>query len=254
MRGSGIALAILVILTSAALVYRRANTAIEMQWVQYESGVDSVRAFVALPQGQGPFPAIIVFHEWWGLNEWVKSKARALAGQGYLAMAVDLYRGEVTADASHAHELMRGVPEDRAIRDLKSAFAYLSSRSDVKSSKIGSIGWCMGGGYSLQTAVHVPGLAACVINYGKLVTDEELLAGINAPLLGIFGAQDRGIPVKSVKAFEASCRKLNKAVEMHVFSNSGHAFMNENNQKSYNGKDAVEAWQESLAFFEKHLK
>src|SRR5690348_3712482 len=120
--------------------------------VSYKSGEETVNATMYTPQGKGPFPALIVIHEWWGLNDWVKEQASKLADQGYATLAVDLYCGKVATTAEEAHEIMRGVPDDRAARDLQAAVAYLASQQNVDKSKIGSIGWCMGGGYSLQTA------------------------------------------------------------------------------------------------------
>src|SRR3954464_9206031 len=126
--------------------------AAERKQVTYSSGNDKVHGMLYTPSGKGPFPAIIVIHEWWGLNDWVKEQASKLAEQGYVALAVDLYRGKVADNPELAHELMRGVPEDRSARDLRSAFDYLAAQSNVKKDRIGSIGWCMGGGYSLKTA------------------------------------------------------------------------------------------------------
>lgn len=254
MRASGVALATLVTLTSAALVYHRANTAVATQWVSYESGADTVHAVVALPEGKGPFPAIILVHEWWGLNDWVQANAKKLAQQGYLTLSIDLYRGAVADNQATAHELSRGLPDDRAVRDLKAAFAYLRTRPDVERTRIASLGWCMGGSYSLQAAAHIPDLAACVVNYGRLITDEQLLGQINAPVLGIFGGKDKGIPVKTVRAFEKECKRLEKEVTIHVYAKSGHAFMNENNKDGYNPNDAADAWDKTTAFLAEHLK
>jgi carboxymethylenebutenolidase len=114
--------------------------------VSYKSGDDTVQAVLYTPSGNGPFPAIIVIHEYWGLNGWVKEQASKLAGQGYEALAIDLYRGKVATTPDMAHELMRGVPEDRAKRDLHAAFDFLQSQSNVRKNRIGAIGWCMGGG------------------------------------------------------------------------------------------------------------
>ena len=156
------------------------------------------------PAGKGPFPAIIVIHEWWGLNDWVKDQAAKLAGEGYVALAIDLYRGKVATTPDQAHEIMRGVPEDRAKRDLHAAFEFLQSQPNVRKDRIGAIGWCMGGGYSLDVALQEPTLAADVINYGHLATDPEALKKINAPILGLFGGQDQGIPPDDVNKFEAT--------------------------------------------------
>src|SRR5467141_4187301 len=117
--------------------------------VSYKSGDETVQAVLYTPTGKGPFPAIIVIHEYWGLNDWVKDQASKLADQGYVALAIDLYRGKVATTPDMAHEIMRGVPEDRAKRDLHAAFVFLASQPNVRKDRIGSIGWCMGGGYSL---------------------------------------------------------------------------------------------------------
>lgn len=254
MRASGIVLAGLITLTSAALIYHRAQPSVKTQLVQYQSGGDTVTGYMAFPEGKGPFPAVILIHEWWGLNDWMKANAKKFADAGYLVLAIDLYRGEVATDQDAAHELMRGLPEDRATRDVQAAFAYLVSRNEVQHNKIGAIGWCMGGGYALQAALVIPELAAAVINYGRLVTDTEMIDKINCPLLGIFGAKDRGIPVKDVEAFKAACQKADKDVTIQIYSNSGHAFINENNVKAYHAKDAKNAWEKTFAFLEKKLK
>ncbi len=143
------------------------------EMVSYKSGDETVQGFLATPGARGKFPAIVVIHEWWGLNDWVKEETQKLADQGYVALAVDLYRGKVAANSDEAHELMRGLPQDRGTRDLKAAFDYLASRKDVDKNKIGSIGWCMGGSWSMQFAVAEPRLAACVVNYGALPTDRR---------------------------------------------------------------------------------
>src|SRR5689334_18250258 len=158
--------------------------------VTYKSGDENVNGVLYAPSGNGPFPAIVVIHEWWGLNDWVKEQASKLADQGYVTLAIDLYRGKVATTPEEAHEIMRGVPEDRANRDLLAATAYLRSLKNVKPDKIGADGWCMGGGYSLDLAVNDPKLAADVINYGHLATESDTLKKINAPVLGNFGGKD----------------------------------------------------------------
>src|ERR1700756_2730659 len=92
--------------------------------VSYKSGDETVKGILYTPEGKGPFPGIVVIHEWWGLNDWVKEQAAKLAGEGYAALAIDLYRGKVATTPDEAHEIMRGVPEDRANRDLKAAFQF----------------------------------------------------------------------------------------------------------------------------------
>jgi carboxymethylenebutenolidase len=206
------------------------------------------------PSGKGPFPGIIVIHEWWGLNDWVKEQASKLADQGYEALAVDLYRGKVATTPDEAHELMRGVPEDRAARDLHAAFEFLKSQSNVKKDRIASIGWCMGGGYSLDVALQEPTLTAAVINYGHLAVDADSLKKINASILGLFGGQDRGIPVDDVKKFEQTLKQSGKSVEIVIYPKAGHAFENPNNKDGYRADDAADAWKRTTKFLADTLK
>jgi carboxymethylenebutenolidase len=222
--------------------------------VTYKSGNDTVHGLLYAPEGKGPFPAIIVIHEWWGLNDWVKEQALKLADQGYVALAIDLYRGKVATTPDEAHEIMRGVPEDRARRDLDAAFHYLQSQGAVKKDRIGAIGWCMGGGYSLDVALEEPELAADVINYGHLATDTDALKKINAPILGLFGAQDRGIPPEDVKKFGETLEKLGKKVDIKIYPDAGHAFENPNNKEGYRAADAADAWDKTVKFFAANLK
>lgn len=220
----------------------------------YKSGDETVQGVLYTPPGSGPFPAIIVIHEWWGLNDWVKDQASKLSDQGYVALAVDLYRGKVATTSDEAHEITRVVPEDRAKRDLNAAFDYLASQPNVKKDRIGAIGWCWGGGYSLDLALQQPTLAADVINYGRLATDPEALKKINAPILGLFGAQDRGITPDDVHKFEQAMKQLGKTIEVKIYDDAGHAFENPNNKTGYRPDDAADAWSRTVDFFAANLK
>lgn len=222
--------------------------------VSVKSGTETISGYLVLPDSPGPHPALVVIHEWWGLNDWVKEQTQKFADQGYVALAVDLYRGKVASDQGTAHELMRGLPQDRAIRDMKAAFAYLASRPEVNKSKIGSVGWCMGGGLSLQLAIHEPKLAACAMNYGSMPTDAADIARIKAPLLGNFGAEDQGITPDDVHAFEKVMKTAHKSVDMKIYDGAGHAFENPNNKGGYRPEAAADAWARMVEFFGKTLK
>jgi len=228
--------------------------AIDSKTVSYKSGDETVQGVLYTPAGKGPFPAIIVIHEWWGLNDWVKEQAAKLADQGYVVLAVDLYRGKVAENSDVAHELSRGLPEDRAKRDLHAAFEFLASQPNVNQNRIGAIGWCMGGGYSLEVALQEPALAAAVINYGRLATDPAALQKINAPIFGSFGGQDRGIPPDAVHRFEATMKQLNKKVDLKIYDDAGHAFENPNNKDGYREADARDAWKRTVDFLAATLK
>jgi carboxymethylenebutenolidase len=243
-----IVIAILIVLVTSA------SFAADGKPVSYKSGDETVNGILYTPQGKGPFPALVVIHEWWGLNDWVKEEASKLADQGYVTLAIDLYRGKVATTPEEAHEIMRGVPEDRSNRDLLAATTFLASQKHVDAKRIGSIGWCMGGGYSLNLAIADPKLKAAVINYGHLASDDATLKKINAAILGIFGGQDKGIPPADVKKFESQLKALGKTVEIHIFPDAGHAFENPNNKAGYRADDAAEAWKLTVAFLAKYLK
>jgi carboxymethylenebutenolidase len=222
--------------------------------VTYKSGNDTVSGYLALPEGGGKHPAILVIHEWWGLNDWVKEQAQKFAAQGYATLAVDLYRGKSASTQDEAHILMRGLAEDQGLRDLEAAYAYLATRPDVEASRIGSIGWCMGGGWSVKLAVDQPKLAACVVNYGPLPTDPVNIAKIKAPVLGNFGADDQGIPPEKVHAFEAAMKADGKTTDIKVYAGAGHGFENPNNKDGYRPVATADASQRATAFFQKYLK
>ena len=223
--------------------------------VSYKSGEESVSSFLATPAGPGPHPALLVIQEWWGLNNWVKDQARALAKEGYVALAVDLYRGKVADKQEDAHQLMMGAPPDRILRDLKAAYAYLQVRKDVKAAKIGSVGWCMGGRWTLALATEVPTLAAGVAYYGAPPTEPAAIASIKAPILGNFGGDDKGPAPDQVKAFEAAMKAAGKTIDVKIYEGAGHAFANVNNPwGGYREAAAKDAWTRTVAWFAKYLK
>jgi carboxymethylenebutenolidase len=223
--------------------------------VTFKSGGENASGFLATPAGKGPFPAVVVIQEWWGLNDWVKDQARNLAVEGYVALAPDLYRGKVTASPEEAHQLMMGAPPDRVLRDLQAAFAYLQGRSDVKKGRIGSIGWCFGGRYSLELATREPTLAAAVAYYGAPPTDPAAIAAIKAPVLGNFGGDDKGPSPDQVRAFEAAMKKAGKSIDVRIYEGAPHAFANVNNPwGGYRPKAAENAWSRSIAFLAANLK
>ena len=242
-------LAMLIVMLSAPLL-----VAATAKNVSYKSGDETVQGVLYTPQGKGPFPGIVVIHEWWGLNDWVKDQASKISDLGYVTLAIDLYRGKVATTPEEAHEIMRGVPEDRAKRDLHAAVDYLSSQANVKKERLGAIGWCMGGGYSLDVALQEPTLRADVINYGHLATDADSIATINASVLGLFGAQDHGIPVDDVKKFEQMLKQQGKKAEIIIYPDAGHGFENPNNKDGYRASDAADAWDRTVKFFASTLK
>lgn len=238
----------------ALLLLAASTFAAESKAVSYKSGDETVQGILYTPPGKGPFPGLIAIHEWWGLNDWVKQQASRLADQGYVTLALDLYRGKVATTPEMAHEIMRGLPEDRAKRDLRAAFEFLASQPSVKKDRIGAIGWCMGGGYALDVALQEPTLSAVVINYGHLATDPEALKKINASILGLFGALDQGIPPADVQKFQETLQGMGKKIDIKIYDDAGHAFENPNNKQGYREPDAADAWIRTLQFLSATLK
>lgn len=212
---------------------------------------EKIAAFLALPAEPGRRPAAILVHEWWGLNQWVKEQAVKLAMHGYIALAVDLYQGKVTSDPSEAREFKRGLQQGHAIGAFKAAFDYLLGRPDVDSKRICSVGWSMGGGLALELAIHEPQLAACVVHYGPLPTNVSDIQKISAPVLGLFGALDRGIPVSKARAFEKGMNAAGKQVEIEIYKGARHAFEGPSNERGYRPDAAVDTWSHMLKFLEK---
>jgi len=214
-----------------------------------------VQGYLATPAGgQGPWPGLIVIHEWWGLNDNIRAMTRRLAGEGYAALAVDLYGGKVVDTAEQARAAVQTSMESRAANDenLRQAYGYLAEQR--RAPKVGVIGWCFGGAHSLAAALLLPEqLDACVVYYGHLETDRTRLRTLGMPILGIFGAEDQGIPVAQVREFEAALKELGKSVEVHVYEGAGHAFANPSGTR-YRPEAAADAWATTLAFLARHLK
>lgn len=214
-----------------------------------------VTGYFARPQeAEGELPGIIVIHEWWGLNDNIRMMTRKLAAQGYKALAVDLYMGETAESPDQAGSLARkaGDHPEQAISNLKQAYRYLDEQQNV--TKTGTIGWCFGGGWSLQTALALPNeIDATVIYYGHLVNDTEQLKKLQMPVIGFFGAEDNGIPPDEVHKFEEALNKAGVTNSIHIYEGAGHAFANPSGTR-YQKEAAEDAWNKTTAFFEKYLK
>lgn len=200
-----------------------------------------------------PLPAIIMIHEWWGLNDNIRAMADRLAGEGYIVFAVDLFRGKVATTPGQARVLMMEAVEDPepARANIRAALDFVSNTAGAP--RIGSLGWCFGGGWSLNTAQLFPEeLDAAVIYYGQVTADEELLRPIGAPILGLFAADDAGIKVASVEAFRDALESLRKNYTVHIYPGVGHAFANPSG-RNYDAATADDAWRRTLEFFDLHL-
>ena len=215
--------------------------------------IAKAKAYLSLPEGaKAPMPALVVIHEWWGLNDNVMHWSDRLAAEGYAAVAVDLYGGMVATNADDAMAAMRKVDPARSKEILLAALAFLKDDPRVKATKRGCIGWCFGGGKSLELALAAPDLDAAVMYYGRPELDPMALEKLKAPLLGIFGTKDKSIPPDMVKKFDDA---LTTAKKEHVFFSydAEHAFANPSNPQ-YDQENATKAWAEAQKFLAKYLK
>jgi len=202
-----------------------------------------------------PLPALIVIHEWWGLNDNIKMMTERLAGEGYTALAVDLHRGEVAEVPEQAQQLTQAVSQnpELAKENLRQAYQYLSTEQQAPT--IASIGWCFGGSWSLNTALLYPDqLGATVIYYGgQITTDPEQLSPLKMPILGIFGELDDNPSPETVGEFKAALDSLGKSSEIYIYDGADHAFANPSGTR-YNAEAAEDAWERTITFLDRHLK
>ena len=200
-----------------------------------------------------PLPGIIMIHEWWGLNDNIRAMADRLAGEGYIVLAIDLFGGQTADNVQDARKLMLGVVNDaRSARsNIRQAYDFLTLTAGAP--EVGSLGWCFGGGWSLNAAMLLgEDLDAAVIYYGDVTDEMEKLGSIEAPILGLFGEADRGIPAGSVRSFEATLERLGKDHEIHIYPGARHAFANPTG-RNYNPEFAEDAWQRTLEFLGQEL-
>lgn len=215
--------------------------------------IEGTAMYLSLPEGKGaPLPALVVIHEWWGLNDNIRHWTDRLAEDGYAALAVDLYGGKAATTPDEAMAAMKAVDEKKALATVLAAHDFLEKDPRVKASKTGSIGWCFGGAWSLKLALNEPDLDAAVIYYGHLVTDPAQLKTIKAPILGVFGNKDKAITKESVDDFEKGLKTA--GVEHTILRyDADHAFANPSQQR-YDEKAAAESWEKVREFLAAKLK
>jgi carboxymethylenebutenolidase len=216
----------------------------------------TIKGYYAYPEGiTKPLPGIIAIHEWWGLNENIKAMTRRLAGEGYQVLAVDLYNGQIAKTPQKATQLVLQAVGNPLGTEANITKAYNYLTEEKQAPKVATIGWCFGGSWSLETALLFPQeLDAAIIYYGGQIgtaTPKELNT-LKMPILGIFGATDETIPVKTVEKFQSTLEELDKEAEFHIYENAGHAFANPSGQ-NYVPEAAEKAWDETTEFLEEHL-
>jgi carboxymethylenebutenolidase len=207
------------------------------------------------PRGEGApdVPAVLLIHEWWGLDEHVQSRARLLAESGYLALAVDLYEGRMAATAEEAQHLMGSAMRNdlRLENNLREAHRYLTEQE--RASRIGVVGWSFGGMWAFRLALLVPELDAVAVVYGHPVLEKDRLAALNAPLLALFGAQDSSIPLADVERLELTLGQLGKNATIEIVDGAGHGFAHPANPR-HQPDAAEDAWRRIRAFLDHYVR
>ena len=237
----------------AASAKPAAMTAHAGKMIQIPAGDEKIGAYLVEPVGGTAKGNLVVVQEWWGLNDWVKRTADRFAAQGFRVLAPDLYRGKVATTEEMAHELMRGLPDERAVADIQAAANYLRPPSSgQKLLKNGVIGFCMGGGFALKASLEQSPFDATVVCYGAPVLSPTRLRLLRGPLLGIYGKEDQGITPDDVKKFESLGRAAGRNVKMEEFDGVGHAFLNDT-RPGYKDDVALQAWTHIDAFLANHV-
>lgn len=207
------------------------------------------------PNADGDNPAIIMFHEWWGLNQDITNLADALAEQGYVVLAPDAYRGKTTKWIPRAVWLVSTTDEGEIAADMDASFTYLANLDNVDAKRMGSVGFCFGGRQSINLAARRgEALSAVVSLYGTAYTEKEQLEILptNVPILGIFGEDDASIPVDDVRAMDILMDEVGLNHEISIYPGVGHAFVTDENYDEPGA--AGQAWDQLLEFFATELR
>ncbi|MBZ0297798.1 MAG: dienelactone hydrolase family protein [Anaerolineae bacterium] len=227
--------------------------AIKTQMIHFSEDGDIVPGYMAQPEGEGPFPAVVVLQEWWGMNDHIQDLARRFANVGYVALAPDLYRGQVANEPDEARKLAMALQRPQAVKDIQAAVDYLLAQTFVIPKKAGVVGFCMGGRLAGWMAIEGHGIGAVVVFYGSDgPLDDEAVAKISVPMLGLFGEKDGGIPVDVVRENEQKLKAQDKVCDFIIYPGAGHAFFNDQ-RASYHPEAAQDAWQRTLNWFHTYL-
>jgi len=223
--------------------------------IQIPGPACSIRAFQVAPVGAGPYPAVIVIQEWWGLNEHIKDVATRFAREGYVAVAPDLYSrlgNTVTADPNEAGKLMTSLHKPDGVADLLAVVSYLKTAAGVRGERLGVTGFCMGGSYTVLLACESRDIKAAAAFYGEVPAD-DVVARLDCPLLYVYGDQDGWIQKADVERLRATAQRQGKFADVQIYPGTPHAFFNDTRKDVYRAKEAQDAWARTLRLFKQHL-
>ena len=223
------------------------------EMVQFQSNGKQTEGYLAVP-ASGKGPGVIVIQEWWGLVPHIKRVADRFAEEGFVALAPDLYHGKTTKSPDEAGKLMMAMNIAETEKDLRGAISYLLSHPAVTSSKVGTVGFCMGGALSLYAATKNPQVGACVVFYGGHPNVKPELEKLEAPMLGLYAERDTFVTPEAARELERRLKELGKQVEIHIYKDADHAFFNDDRPEVYNREAAEDAWRRTIEFFRRHLQ
>jgi len=223
--------------------------------VQFPSGTPRGKAdaFLAAPRKRGKYPGVIVIQEIWGLVDHIKDVSTRLAGEGYVVLAVDLFDGKTLTRLEDGRAIRQQISEQKMLADLNAGHAYLKSLENVNAKRIGCMGFCMGGGLSLQLACHNSELAAAVVFYGRNPSPIDLVKSIPCPVLGNYAGADMGITEADINLLKDALTKHGKTFDIKTYPGAPHGFFNDT-RDSYRPDAAKDAWERVLGFYAKYLE
>jgi len=222
------------------------------QMIEFQSNGGTTEGYLSVPEtGRGP--GVVVIQEWWGLVPHIKDVADRFAAEGFVALAPDLYHGDVARSPDEAGKMMMALNISQTEKDLRGAVQYLLHQEATAGARVGIVGFCMGGALSLYGASKNEQVGACVVFYGVHPKVEPDLEALRAPVLGLFAEQDNFVPPEAVRALEEEVREHGKSIETHIYPGTDHAFFNDTRPEVYDADAAADAWRRTVGFLREHL-
>jgi carboxymethylenebutenolidase len=223
------------------------------EMVSFAGNGDSVDGFLARPDGDGPFPGVIVVQEWWGLNDNIKDIAKRFADEGFAALAPDLYHGKVTAEPNEAQKAMMALDQNRAAKELAKGADWLASQPYLQGKGIGATGFCMGGGLAMTLACDSSHIKAAAPFYGANPTPVDKVASLQGPVFAVYAENDSWVNDSVRQELETALQQHGKQFETKTYPGTHHGFFNDTRQDVYHAEASKDAWGKVLSLFRENL-